>query len=72
MFSVRYERKLHMSCRLILVSFLGAFAKLRKATISFVVSVRLSAWNSALTGKILMEFDNSVFFESLLRKFKFH
>jgi len=28
--------------RILIVSFLGAFAKLRKATISFVMSVRLS------------------------------
>jgi len=37
---------------------LGAFAKLRKATISFVIlSVRLSAWNnSAPTGRIFMKF----------------
>jgi len=26
---------------------LGAFEKLRKATISFVMSVRLSSWNSS-------------------------
>ena len=42
--------------------FLGAFAKLRKATISFVMSVRpsvcLYAWNNrAPTGRILMKFD---------------
>jgi hypothetical protein len=40
--------------------FLGAFAKLRKATISFVMSVRPcpSAWNnSAHTGRIIMKFD---------------
>jgi hypothetical protein len=37
--------------------FLGAFAKLQKATISFVMSVRLSAWdNSASTEWILMKF----------------
>jgi hypothetical protein len=39
-------------------SFLRAFAKLRKATISFVMSVRPSAWNnSTLTGRIFMKFD---------------
>jgi hypothetical protein len=45
-------------------SFLGAFAKLRKATINFVMcpsvrpSVRPSAWNnSAPTGRIFMEFE---------------
>jgi len=37
---------------------LGAFVRLRKATVSFVVSVRLSAWNnSASTGRIFMKFD---------------
>jgi len=37
--------------------FLGAFAKLRKATLSFVLSaVRLSAWNvSAPNGRIFMQ-----------------
>ena len=51
--------------------FLGAFAKLRKATIGFVTPVRLSAWkNSAPTGRIFIKFDNGGFFENLLRKFK--
>jgi hypothetical protein len=37
--------------------FLGAFAKCRKATVSFVISVRLAAWNnSAPTGWIFTEF----------------
>ena len=36
---------------------LGAFATLRKATVSVVVSVRLSKWNSsASTGQIFMKF----------------
>ena len=53
--------------------FLGAFAKLRKATISFVMSVRPSAWNdSAPTGRIFMKFDIWGFFENLSWKFKFH
>jgi len=30
----------------------GAFAKLRRATISFAMSVFPSAWNSAATGQI--------------------
>jgi hypothetical protein len=39
-------------------SILGSFAKLRKATISFVMSVSPSAWNiSAPTGRKSMEFD---------------
>jgi hypothetical protein len=38
--------------------FLGAVAKLRKAIMSFVMSVRLSSWNnSALTRRIFMKFD---------------
>jgi hypothetical protein len=52
---------------------LGALARLGKPTISFVMSVRLSAWsNSALTGRIFMKFDISAFFENLWRKFKFY
>jgi len=52
--------------------FLGAFAKLRKATISFVMSVRHSEWrNSATTGRIFMKFDTSVFFENMWRKLRF-
>jgi hypothetical protein len=59
--------------------------KLRKATISFAMSVRLSvclpaclsfhlsAWkNSAPTGRIFMKFYIWVFFQNLLRKFKFN
>ena len=46
---------------------------LRKATISFVLSVCLSAWNnSAPAGRIFTEFVVLVFFENLLRKSKFH
>jgi hypothetical protein len=42
----------------LLKAVLVAFAKLRKATISFVMSVRLSAWNNSIsTGRILMKFD---------------
>jgi hypothetical protein len=38
--------------------FLGAVAKLRKATMSFVMSVRPSSWNnSAPPGRIFMKFD---------------
>jgi hypothetical protein len=41
-----------------LSQFLGTLAKLRKATISFVMPVLFSAWkHSAPTGRILMEFD---------------
>jgi hypothetical protein len=60
-----------------LIAILGSFAKLRKATISFVMSIRpsdrQSAWDdSAPTGRIFMKFDIWVFFEKLSRKFKFH
>jgi len=43
----------------IIVTSLGAFAKLRKATISFVMSVRLSVGMERLapTGQIIMKFD---------------
>jgi len=53
--------------------FLGAFAKFHKATISFVMSVRPSAWNnSAPTGWIFVKFDICEFFEKLSRIFKSH
>jgi hypothetical protein len=55
--------------------FLGAFAKLREATLSFVVSVGRqvcpSARNWAPTGRILTEFGIWVFFENIWRKFMF-
>jgi len=56
---------------------LSPFGKLQKITINFVMSlclsVRLSPWNmSAPTGRIFMKFDIWIFFENLLRKFKFH
>ena len=55
------------------VEFLGAFSKLRKATISFAMSVRPSAWNNSTpTGQIFIQFDISVFFENLSRILKFH
>jgi len=44
--------------------FLGTFAKLRNATGSFVMSVRLCAWkNSVPTRRIFMKFDICVFLE---------
>jgi len=54
---------------------LGAFEKLRKATISFVISFHPSvcppSWNnSAPTGRMFIKFDISGFFKNLLRKFK--
>jgi hypothetical protein len=58
-------------------AFLGAFANLRKATISFVMSVCLSisasVWNnSAPTSRIFVKFNIWVFFENISRKFKFY
>jgi len=45
---------------------LGAFAKLRKLTVSFVMSVRPSAWdNSAPTRRILFKFRIQVFAENV-------
>jgi hypothetical protein len=42
----------------------SAFAEFRKATVSFGMSLRPSAWNnSAPTGQILMKFDIRVFLE---------
>ena len=50
----------------LLLLFLGAFAKLRKDSINFVMSVRLSAWkNSAPTGRNFIKFDTGVYFENL-------
>ena len=53
----------------------GAFSKVRKATISFVMclSIRPTARNNSVpTGRILIKFDICAFFETLSRKFKFH
>jgi len=42
-----------------------------KETVSFVMSVRLSAWNNlALTGRIFMKLH--IFFEHLSRKVKYY
>jgi len=49
---------------------LDPFAKFRKITISFVMSVRLSAWNnSASTGRIFIKFEIRLFFEKVSRSF---
>ena len=68
---------LKLMYQLFIIQFSGAFAKLRKATISVVIyihpSVDLSAWNnSTTTGRIFMQIDSSVFSENLSRKFNFH
>jgi len=53
--------------------FLGAFAKCREATISFVISVCPSARsNSTSTGQIFSKFYIWVFFENFLKKFRFY
>jgi len=54
--------------------FFGAFAKLRQATISFVMSVCPPVRNGkleALNGRIFIKFDIYVFFDNLSRKFNF-
>ena len=52
---------------------LGKFAKLRKATVSYVMSVRPPASNNlAATGRIFIKLDIAVFFENLSKKFKLH
>jgi len=50
-------------------SLLGAFEKLRKAAISFVMRVHPSAWNSASAGRIFMKFGIWLFLDNLWRKF---
>jgi len=52
--------------------FLGAFPKLRKATISFVMSVSPSVRNVTPTGWNFMKFDIWVFFENMSRKLTCH
>ena len=53
-FTVRYE----LTTMWGKMQFLGAFAKLLNAIISFVMSVCPSVWNnSAPTGRIFMKFD---------------
>jgi len=53
----------------VVLRFLGAFAKLRKETVSFVMSFLPAAWNnSAPTPTIFMKFEIRAFFEKLSRK----
>jgi hypothetical protein len=48
--------------------FLGTFIKLRKATISFIMSIRQAAWNnSAPTGRILVKLDSLLFWKSVAK-----
>jgi hypothetical protein len=54
------------------VEFLCAFAKLRKASISFFTSVHQSAWNnSAPIGRIFIKFGTCIFFKKLSRNSSF-
>ena len=56
-----------------LTALLGAFAKLRKATISIFIPVRLSVWNNSVpTGYNFTKFDIWVFFENLSSDSKYH
>jgi hypothetical protein len=59
---------------LMLYYFLDAFAKLRKATISFFVSVRpsVNTNNWTPTALIVMKFGICLFFQNPLRKFEYH
>jgi hypothetical protein len=51
------------------IYFLALFAKLWKATVSIVMSIRLSAWNSWVsTGRIFMKFCIWVFFGKSIEK----
>jgi hypothetical protein len=51
--------------------FLGTFVKLQNATIIFVISGRLSAWNSsATTRRLFIKFDVSVIFGRFVEKIK--
>jgi len=64
----RLIKHIHSTC-----CFSGAFAKLRKTTISFVISVRPSTRNNSVpTGQIFMKFYTWTLLENLSRKFKFH
>jgi hypothetical protein len=50
-------------------NFLGMFIKLQKVTVSFIVSICLSTWNSsAPTARIFMKFDVWSLLENLPRK----
>ena len=53
---------------LFLLFFLGALTKLRIATVSFVMSVRLSAWNSAPPRRIFMKIWYLCFFNTQISK----
>jgi len=69
---VNVIQSMHSHCASVR-SFLGAFAKLRKATVRFGMSVCPSAWNSsAPIGRIFMKFDTWTYFRNLSRNVQFH
>jgi len=77
LFVLSSVQKAHFLKSNALFSFLGAFAKLRKATVGFVTSVRAFVRPSArdsstTTSRIFMKFDIWAFFENLSRRFKFY
>jgi len=52
--------------------FCSPVRKIAVTTVSFVMPVRLSAWNNSVSIEpIFMNLDICVFFENLSRKFKF-
>jgi hypothetical protein len=52
---------------------LGAFAQLRKATISFIMSVCPPTWNNSVpTRRVFIKCDISLFLENVFRKVKLH
>jgi hypothetical protein len=68
-----FNKSQSINVKLQFINFLGGFAKLRKATISFVMSVSPSVrpppWNnSAPTGPIFMKIDIWVHFGSMSKK----
>ena len=69
---IKYTHAIHLTLtQHSLFHFLHSFAKLRKATISFIMSVRPSAWkNSASTRQVFMKIYIWVFSQICRKKFK--
>ena len=68
---IKYYCVLHFRVLWLFNTFWGVFAKFRKATLNFIMSVRPHAINRHQL-RILMKIDTRVFFENLFRKFTFH
>jgi len=51
---------------------IGAFEKLRKETVGFVISVRPHGTTRSPTGRIVLEFDIRVFVVNMRRTFEFY